>query len=338
MSKKLLLLSLVLILALSALTGCSTGGTEPEVEKVVIKFSHDLLEGTPQDVGAQEFKRLVEEKSSGTIEVQIFPAGQLGDDVEIAEMLQTNTVQAALVPTAKLSGFTSTVQIFDLPFLFPTPEIAYQVFDSEITDEVFAPLLDVGMVGISVWESGFKQFTNNVLIDEPADFDGLKIRVMNSPLLIEQYKVVGANPVAIAFPEVYNALQQGVADGQENPLVSITNMKFYEVQDYMTISNHGYLGYAFLLSKDLWDGFDADTQKMIREAAVEAAGVERAETARQESGFLETIAASGPEIIELTDAQRAAFEAAMKTVHEEFADAIGRELLQKTYDMINSLR
>ncbi len=338
MSKKLLLLSLVLVLALSALTACSTGGSEAEVEKVVIKFSHDLLEGTPQDVGAQEFKRLVEEKSGGTIEVQIFPAGQLGDDVEIAEMLQTNTVQAALVPTAKLSGFTSTVQIFDLPFLFPTPEIAYQVFDSEITDEVFAPLLEVGMVGISVWESGFKQFTNNVLIDEPSDFDGLKIRVMNSPLLIEQYKVVGANPVAIAFPEVYNALQQGVADGQENPLVSITNMKFYEVQDYMTISNHGYLGYAFLLSKDLWDGFDADTQEMIRAAAIEAAGVERAETARQESGFLETIAASGTQIIELTDAQRAAFEEAMMPVHENFADAIGRDLLQKTYDMIDSLR
>lgn len=338
MFKKLLSIAVLMLVVLSIFAGCSTdSGNEPE-QKIVLKFSHDLLEGTPQDVGANAFKEIFEGNTNGKYEVTIFPAGQLGDDVEIAEMLQTNAVQIALIPTAKLSGFTSTVQLFDLPFLFPSKEVAYQVFDSEITDAVFAPLEDVGMKGLSVWESGFKQFTNNVAIRKPSDFEGLDIRVMNSPLLVEQYKAVGANPVAIAFPEVYNALQLGAVDGQENPLVSITNMKFYEVQDYMTISNHGYLGYAFLVSADLWNSLDAETQTTLKEAAIEAAQAERAETAAQEEGFLNTIRESGTEIIELTAEEHAAFENAMKPVHEQFADEIGRDLLQQVYDKIDSLK
>lgn len=331
-----------LAFGLAAIAGMLMVGTSDlaaaKEKPIVIKLSHDLNEGTPQDVGAKYFERLVEERTEGKVDVRVFPSGQLGDDVEIAEMLQTSTVQAGLIPTAKLSGFTSTVQLYDLPFLFPNKEIAYSVFDSDLTDEVFAELEKVGMVGISVWESGFKQFTSNIPVREPSDFQGQKIRVMQSPLLIAQYKAVGAVPSVIAFPEVYNALQQGVVDGQENPLVSITNMKFYEVQKSMTLSNHGYLGYAFLFSKATWEKFDAETRGIIKQAAIEAAKVERDETAAQEAGFLKTIADSGTQVIELTEEQRLAFEKAMKPVHAQFADAIGKELLQKTYDMIDSLR
>lgn len=327
------------VVALLAIMLLSSGllfanGSQEGDGTITMKLSHDLPEETPQHKGSIRFKELVEERSDGRITVDIYPAGQLGSDIEATELMQNGAVEAGLIPTAKLSGFDSTLQIVDLPFLFPSREVTYCVLDSEVGLDLLAGLESKGLKGIAFWESGFKQLTADFPITSPDQYQGKKIRVMESPILIEQFEAMGANAVPIDFAEVYNALQQGVVDGQENPLVSIVNMKFYEVQDYMAISNHGYLAYAFLLSKSFWDGLPEDLQSVIQEAAIEAAQYERDLTHQMEEDFIETVRASGTEIIRFTDEQREAFEEATRPVHDHFADEIGEDTLQAVYDKI----
>lgn len=315
---------LILSISVLVLVGCSN-----DTSVITIKLSHDLLENTPQHVGALAFKSEVETKSEGRIKVEIFPAGQLGSDVEVTEMMQLGTIQAGLVPTAKLSGFAPELQIVDLPFIFESRDIAYAVLDSEFKNTVFEPLLEKKLKGIAFWESGFKQFTSNFDISSPNDLMNRKIRVMESPMLIEQYKMVGANPTPIDFSETYNALQQGVVEMQENPLVSIVNMKFYEVQDVLTMSNHGYLAYAFLLSKDFWDGLSETDQEIVESAAMNAAKVEREETIASEEVYLQTIKDSGTVVNEIDDAQRAAFINAWQPLKDDYTHILGADLMDQ---------
>lgn len=338
--KKILALVLAAMMVFT-FAACSSGSDDPAGETggdektFVMKLAHDLSEDTPQHQGSQIFEQLVEENSGGRIDVQIFPAGQLGTDIEAAEMMQNNSVQAGLIPTAKLSGFHAPLQVLDLPYLFPSREVMYATLDDpEFKATLFDPMLDINLKGLSFWESGFKQFTANKELTKPSDFDGLKFRVMESPLLIAQYKALGANPVPIDFAETYNALQQKVVDGQENPLVSITKMKFYEVQTNMTISNHGYLAYAFLVSKEFWDSLPEDLQAVVEEAANSAAQEERQITINNENGYIQTIKDSGTAVTTLTDEQISVFSEFMKPVHEEFRDVIGSDVLNKAYELI----
>jgi tripartite ATP-independent transporter DctP family solute receptor len=330
--------ALVILISVILLVIGFSGSIFAEDNPIIIKLSHALPEDTPQHVGALAFKKMVEERTDGAIEVQVFPASQIGSDVEAVEMMQSGAIQASLVPTAKMSVFDPSLQLIDLPFLFPNREITHKFLDSEIADDLFKPLENIGLKGLAFWESGFKQITANKEIRKPEDFKGLKFRVMESPLLIEQYKTLGANPVPIDFAEVYNALQQGVVDGQENPLVSITTMRFYEVQSYMMMTNHGYLAYAFLFSKAFWDKLSPEHQEIISKAALEAAQLERQEVANREEGYIKIIGDSGTIIVRFTEEELKAFANAMKPVHEKFADLIGRDLLQKAYNMLEKLK
>ncbi len=329
--RKLITLAAV-ILALS-LTACA-----PKTAQVYkIKFGHDMLEASAQHIGASKFKELVEAASKGRIEVTIFPNSTLGTGIETAEMLQTGSVQAALIPTAKLSGFYAPIQIIDLPFLFPSREALYGTLDSaEFKKAVFEPMEELGFKGINFWESGFKQFTANKDLKSPADFVGQKFRVMESPLIIAQFNTLGANPVPIDFGETYNALQQKVVDGEENPLVSIKNMKFYEVQTHVVISNHAYLGYAFLFSNKFWKTLPKDLQTIVLDAADKAAQLERQTTIDSEAGYIKIIQDYGTTVSVLTADEIAVFAQAMKPVHEQFRSVIGSDLLNKTYQIIDS--
>lgn len=324
----------VLALMLIATGFAFASGSQEGEGPITMQLGHDLPEDTPQHEGSLRFKELVEERSEGRIEVNVYPAGQLGSDIETTELMQNGAVEAGLIPTAKLSGFDKTLQIVDLPFLFPSREATYYVLDSEVGLDLLSGLEDQNLKGLAFWESGFKQLTADFPITSPENFDGQKIRVMESPILIEQFEALGANAVPIDFAEVYNALQQGVVDGQENPLVSIVNMKFHEVQDYMAISNHGYLAYAFLVSQDFWNDLPEELQSIVQETALEAAQYERELTLEMEEGFIETIEESGTEVIRFDDEQREAFEEATRPVHQQFADEIGEDTLQAVYDKI----
>jgi len=306
--------------------------------KWTMKFGHDMPEDSAQHVAALKYAELVKERTKGQVEVKVFPAQQLGTDPEMVQQAQMGTLEIVLPPTAKISGFAAQLQLADLPFLFPSKETCYQVLDGPVGDKLLALLDAKGLKGVSFWESGFKQITANKAIRKPEDFAGMKVRVMESPLLIAQYKQVKANPVPIDFAETYNALQQGVVDAQENPLVSIVNMKFYEVQKFTMLSNHGFLGYAFLFSKKVYDGLPADIQKIMRDTARELASFERQDTARREAGYIERIKKGGSQVVTLTPQELQAFEKALRPVHQQFAKTIGEDLLKETYAHIDKLR
>lgn len=346
MFKKLTALVLLLTMTM-LLTSCgtkpSTGSNataapsaEP-AETFTIKLHHDLAEGTAQDLGAKKFKELVEAASNNRIQVNIFANNTLGTDTEAAEMLQTGSLEAALLPTAKLSGFYAPLQVLDLPYLFTSRDALYGTLDdSTFKDMLFTPMEELGFHGINFWESGFKQFTANSLTVKPEDFVGLKFRTMESPLIIAQFKALGANPVPIDFGETYNALQQGVVQGEENPLVSIVNMRFYDVQTNCVISNHAYLAYAFLFSQQYWDTIPADLQQIITDAANEAVAYERQLSIDSEAGYIKTIEDSGTTVTYMTEDQTKVMVEAMKPVHEQFRDVVGSDLLDKAYELVSA--
>ena len=306
--------------------------------ETVMKFHHDLPEDSAQQVAAEKFAELVAERTKGEITVKIFPNNSLADDVQATQQMQFGAVEAGIIPTAKLSNFVPAMQLPDLPFLFPTPEIAHQLLDGPVGEELLTTLDGVGLKGATYWESGFKQFTCNNAVASPDDFKGRKVRVMESPIIISQFESMGATPVPIAFSETYTALQQGVVDCQENPLVSIVNMKFHEVQSNVVLSNHAYLGYALIFSKKWFDAQSPENQKILVDAAREVTPFEREETARREAGYIDTIKGSKAEFAELAADARPAFENATKSVHDKFRDVIGADLLDKTYAEIEKLK
>jgi tripartite ATP-independent transporter DctP family solute receptor len=299
-----------------------------------LKFHHDLPEDSAQHLAAEKFKAAVEKGTNGEIQVKLFPSNALGNDVEATQQMQFGAIQGGIIPTAKLSNFVPSLQLIDLPFLFPSPAVTHTVLDSKTGDKLLATLDKAGLKGVTFWESGFKQFTCNHPIEKPADFKGHKVRVMQSPIIMEQFKSLGANPVPISFGETYSALQQNVVECQENPLVSITKMKFYEVQSNMIISNHAYLGYAFVYSKKWFDGLKPDFQKVLVEAARGVTDFEREETARREAGYVKTIKESGTTVTQLTPAQLVKFQEATRPVHKQFSKDIGEDLLDAFYQEI----
>ncbi|MFT6222776.1 MAG: C4-dicarboxylate-binding protein DctP [Paracoccaceae bacterium] len=301
--------------------------------ETIMKFHHNLPEGSATDLGARKFEELVEARTNGEIDVQIFPNNALGDDVEAAQQMQFGAIHAAPIPTAKLSNFNPSLQLIDLPFLFPSQAVTYAVLDSEA---VGGTLLDAlaasGFTGGAFWEAGFKQLTCNKLIEKPSDYEGQKVRVMESPLLIAQFEMLGASAIPIAFSEVYTALQQGVVDCQENPIVSINAMKFYEVQDYMMLSNHGYLGAALIFSKVWFDSQPAAHQQILLDAALEAGAYQRQVSGEMTATLLEGIVSAGTTtVVEMTPTQIDEFSVAMRPVHDMFSDKIGTDLMAATY-------
>ncbi|TDL81253.1 TRAP transporter substrate-binding protein [Palleronia sediminis] len=318
---------------------CAAIGAAPAAfAETVLKFHHDLPEDSAQHVAAERFAELVAERTDGEIEVKIFPNNALADDVQAVQQMQFGAIEGAIIPTAKLSNFKPELQLPDLPFLFPTPAIAHAVLDGEVGEALLDKLGEVGLEGVTFWESGFKQFTCNNPVDSPDDFSGRKVRVMESPIIISQFKAMGATPVPIAFSETYTALQQRVVDCQENPFVSIVNMKFHEVQSDVILSNHAYLGYALVFSKMWFDKLDPETQEILRTAAREVTPFQREETARREAGYIDTINEGQATLTELAADARPAFEEATRSVHDEFREAIGGDLIDQAYAEIEALK
>lgn len=306
--------------------------------EITLKFHHDLPEDSAQHAAAERFRDLVAERTDGEIAVRIFPSNSLADDVQAVQQMQFGAIEGGIIPTAKLANFAPAMQLPDLPFLFPSPEIAHEFLDSEVGDDLLATLSQVGLVGATFWESGFKQFTCNNAVTSPGDFEGRKVRVMESPIIISQFRSLGSTPVPIAFSETYTALQQGVVDCQENPLVSIVKMKFYEVQSDVILSNHAYLGYAFVFSKRWFDQLSEDQQQILLEAAKDVTPFEREETAKREAEYIDLIKNSNADFTELPSDSRDEFEKATRPVHEEFRDQIGAELMEEAYAKLEELR
>ncbi len=301
-----------------------------EAVPYVLRFGHDMPENSAQHVAALKFASLVQDRSGGRVEVKVFPDQQLGTDYQMIEAARTGDLAITLAPTAKLSSLLPEVQYVDLPFLFPSREDAYALLDGDPGRLILEKLEPHALIGVTFWESGFKQFTANRPIHRPCDFNGLKVRVMKSPLLMDQFRAFGATPILIDFQHTYQALADGVVDAQENPLVSIVNRKFHEVQSDLTISNHGYLGYVFMLSKKVLDTLPEEIREALFATAKELTPFQREETVRRELEFLEKLERSGIRIHYLSEAERNRFRMATQHLTATYWHVIGRDIQEAT--------
>lgn len=304
---------------------------------IEIAYGHGFMPTTPQHKSALKFKELVEQRSGGGIKINVFPSGQLGSAKDMFESLQMGTQQIALLPTARISGFAPKLQLFDLPFLFPNKTVAYKVFDGPIGSELLATLEPKGVKGVAIYEDGFKHFTCAKPVAKLEDFKGRKFRTMESPIIMEQFKSLGSNPTPIDFGELYNALQQGVVDGQENPLVTIVNMKFYEVQKYVILSSHAYLGHVLMFSKPWYDALSPERQKLLTEVGRELAVWERALVEEEEKGYLATIKAFGNNIVQFPESELKRLRDATKSVYRIAESVVGKDLIDKTVKEVERL-
>ncbi len=291
-----------------------------------LKFGHDMPENSAQHISAVKFADIVNYKSKGSIKIKIFPNQELGTDQLMIEMARVGELAIILPPSAKMSTLVPEMQLLDLPFLFPSREELYEMLDGKPGQMLLDKLKPHGLIGVAVWESGFKQFTANKEIHTPKDFKNLNIRTMKSQTIMEQFKAFGANPIPIDFQETYQALKDGVVDGQENPLASIVGMKFHEVQSHVIISNHAYLAQVIVFSRKIFESLPRDIQEILYSTAREIAPFERNEVMAKEIEFIKTIQASGTYVYTLTPEERRSFHEASKNVVEHFRP-LGSELL-----------
>lgn len=292
-------------------------------------FAHVLTDNTPNARAVVRFKEEVEKNSGGRIEIQIRPAAQLGGDVEIIEQTQMGLVHFAIPPTGNLANFNEKMYLYDLPFLMADDAAMMRVLDGDVGKELLATLDANNLHGINMWGAGFRHMTNNVRpISGPADLRGIKMRTLQAPTILATYRAYGANPTAMAYTEVYNGLQQGVVEGQENPLANIYSMKFYEVQKYMTLTGHAYHTYAAVMNKAAWDSLPDDLKKVVEDAMVVGRDASRQYTAEDEAKILDEIK-DQTEIIELTPEGRAAFIEASQPIYDEFRPKVTPEILDK---------
>jgi len=304
--------------------------------QIVIKVGHDQPDRSTHHLAALKWKELVEARTKGQIQVRLFPAMLLGSGTQMVEQTQAGALEVSILPTGWVAPLAPSVQVLDLPFLFQSREALYKVVDGPTGASILKPLNKVNIEGVAFWESGFKQFTGNFPIREPKDYGGRKIRTMPAPVVQEQFKAFGASPVAIDFKELYSALQQRVVDGQENPISTIALMRFYEVQKYLTLSDHGFIAYVFMFNKPFLDKLSPENRTIVVDAAKEAGKYQRELIVKAESEQLDMFRKSGMQVERLTAEQRGRFEQASRPVYDWFTAKYGVESINMIRTSIGS--
>jgi len=301
-----------------------------------LRFGHNLPINSGMHKAAIMFAEEVFRQTQGRVSVTVFPNQELGNDHHMVEMARAGELDILLTPTAKMSVPVPAMQFADLPFLFPDREVAYAVLDGEPGQLLLKKLSNINLTGVTFWENGFKHFTANKSLTTPDDFSGMKMRVMKSRIIMEQFKALGATPVPIDFHATRQALADGVVDGQENPLVAIVNMGFHEVQSHITLSSHAYLGYVLSFSSKVYDDLPQDIQQILKDAVTKVTQWQRQETLRKEAEFIAVIEQAGVIVEKLTPEQRQLFEEKTRDIADQFKLIIGAEILSKAYEIIQA--
>jgi C4-dicarboxylate-binding protein DctP len=296
---------------------------------IVIKFSHVVATDTPKGQAAERFKERAEKLTKGRVKVEVYPNSQLYKDKEEMEALQLGAVQMLAPSLAKFGPLgVKEFEAFDLPYIFPTKAALYAVTEGPIGKSLLQKLEPKGITGLAYWDNGFKIMSANKPLYTPADFRGLKMRIQSSKVLDAQMRTLGANPQVLAFSEVYQALQTGVVDGTENPPSNMYTQKMHEVQKNLTVSNHGYLGYAVIVNKKFWDGLPSDVRAQLEQAMREATTYEKAIAQRDNDIAMDAIRKTGKTAIYTpTPQQQAEWRKAMLPVHKQMEGRIGKDLI-----------
>ena len=323
--------------ALACALALGAAGLAHAADPIVIKFSHVVAEHTPKGQGAILFKKLAEERLPGKVKVEVYPNSSLFGDGKEMEALLLGDVQIIAPSLAKFEHYTKQIQVFDLPFLFNDMAAVDRFQQSPAGQNLLKSMEDKNITGLGYWHNGLKQLSANKPLREPKDARGLKFRVQASAVLEEQFKAVRANPRKMSFAEVYQGLQTGVVNGAENPYSNIYSQKMYEVQKYITESNHGLLDYMLITNTKFWNGLPADVRSELDKIVVEVtAEVNKQADARNQGDKQRILDAKTTEIITLTPEERAKWRDAMKPVWQKFEGEIGADLI-KAADASNQI-
>lgn len=345
MKRSLVVTLVLMVLATLLLGGCGgkaggdagKGGQGAATgQKIVLKLGHNQSETSPRHLAAVKFAELVKEKTNGQVEVQIYPNETLGSEVEMVEAIQSGTLDLQVVGLPILTNWVPELGVFGLPFLFQNADEAYATVDGPVGQKLKALTDSKGFKLLSYWDLGFMQITNNKRpIQKPEDIKGLKMRLQQQFVDIETFKALGASVVTMPFSELYMALSQGVVDGEQNPVNGIYDAKFYEVQKYLTLSNHIYTSLAVIASRKTWDKLPANAQEAITAAAEEAKLVSRQETQKLEQTALDKLKAAG---MQVNTPDLTAFQQAVQPVYSKVSDKIGAATIKETRDFVTSKR
>ncbi|WP_221568370.1 DctP family TRAP transporter solute-binding subunit [Alkalihalobacillus sp. TS-13] len=322
----------IILLSFGMLVGCSSGTGSSGEESTTLSFAYELPNDHPWGHGAEEFKKIVEEKTDGKIKVKIYGNGQLaGSGREIQEGAKVGTIDIGISSTP-MAQMNPHVDIFSLPYIFESREQAWEVLDGPIGEKVGSYLEEHNLKHLAYWEDGFRQVTNNTKpIQSPEDFKGLRIRVPESDVRMETFKELGASPLPMAWSEVFTALQQGTIDGQENPLSVIHSASFYDVQKYLTITNHVYSPATLFINKNKWDGLSEEHQKVILEAAEAGRDINREMNEKQDEEMINDLKDKGMEVQIIEDIKP--FQEVTKPVWDMVTEELGSDAEQIINDI-----
>ena len=320
-----------LILAALSAAVWSLAGPASAQSPIIIKFSHVVASDTPKGAAAEKFKELAEKYTDGKVKVEIYPNSTLYKDKEELEALQLGAVQMLAPSNSKFGPIgVREFEVFDLPYILPDLITLRKVTDGPLGAKLLKKLEPKGMTGLAYWDNGFKEMTANKKLITPDDYKGLKFRIQSSKVLEAQFRALGAIPQVMAFSEVYQALQTGVVDGEENTASNIYTQKMHEVQKYLTLTNHGYIGYVVVVNKKFWDGLPADIRGQLETAMKEATAFGNGQSAKENDDALEAIRKAGKtEIITLSPEQDAAMRKAMDPVYKDVASRVGQPLIDE---------
>jgi C4-dicarboxylate-binding protein DctP len=296
---------------------------------IIIKFSHVVAKDTPKGKAAEKFKELAEAATKGKVKIEIYPNSTLYKDKEELEALQLGAVQMLAPSLAKFGPLgVKEFELFDLPFIFADKKALAKITEGPIGRELLNKLDAKGILGLAYWDNGFKMMSSNRPIHVPTDMKGLKMRIQASKVLDEQMRVLGANPQVMAFSEVYQALQTGVVDGAENPPSNLYTQKMHEVQKHLTVTNHGYIGYAVIVNKKFWDKLPADVRTQLDSAMREASKYANTIAQQENDKALEAVKKAGTTTVYVpNEKEKAAWQAALLPVQKTMEDRIGKELI-----------
>lgn len=318
MFKKMSILLLVVALCVSV--------GQIALAKTVIRVAHTIAPDSHYNQGLLKLGELLKERTNGELELEVYHSAQLGSERDAVEGVAMGTLEMTLVSSAPLANFTNKFMIFNLPFIVRDREKAYAWMDGPEGQKILDSLLEQNIVGLGIWENGFRNLTNSkVAVKAPEDVKGLKIRLMENPIHVATFKTLGAYPVPMPFGELFTALQQKTVDGQENPLIIIHTSKFAEVQKYVTLTGHFYAPAVLLINKAFWENTLTEEQrKIFKECEQEAKTWERQFSQKGDEELAKSLKEAGMEVI---SPDKATWVEATKPVYKQFEEQIGKEMI-----------
>ncbi|HEX9402526.1 MAG TPA: TRAP transporter substrate-binding protein [Anaeromyxobacter sp.] len=327
---RMLARSLAPLVAAALLAGAAQTRADAHI---VLRFSHVVAVDTPKGQAAEYFRRRAEELTGGRVRVEVYPNSTLYKDRDEIEALQLGAVQMLAPSLSKFGPLgVREFEVFDLPFLFADYDALRKVTQGPVGKALLAKLEPKGIVGLAYWDNGFKSFSAGRPLRTPADFRGLRMRIQPSVVLDAQMRALGALPQILGFSDVYAALRAGVIDGAENPISNIYTQRMHEVQRHLTITDHGYLGYAPIVNRRFWDGLPGDVRAQLERAMAEATEyANRIAREKNEADLARVRAAGTTEVHVATPDERLALKRALVPVHAQMKERLGAELIEAIY-------